>query len=78
MHLAQFPHNLWKLLEKAAQKIKKEKKISKISGRLLKPIDGVHEDLLTEIMEKFVHGEIMFKEMCTLCLKSKVYVLFYI
>ncbi|XP_061186956.1 uncharacterized protein LOC133195096 [Saccostrea echinata] len=72
MRLAQLPSEVWETFLKCVEKLKRERKIAKVSGRLLKPVDGVKDTvLLNTFLQKYIEGEINFKELTVLCNRSK-------
>jgi hypothetical protein len=74
LRLAQLPTKVWENCLRYIERLKRDKKIDKVSGRLLKPIDGVKDDILMTLLQQYYDGEINFKELTVLCNRSKEYV----
>lgn len=71
MRFAQLSSEVWIKFLDFVNKLKMEIKKDKISGRLLKPLDGVQEKSLLKFLKNYNGGKINFKQLVSLCTEFK-------
>jgi hypothetical protein len=71
MRFAQLSSEVWIKFLDFVNKLKMEIKKDKISGRLLKPLDGVQEKSLLKFLKNYNSGKINFKQLVSLCTEFK-------
>lgn len=71
MRFAQLSSEVWIKFLDFVNKLKIEIKKDKISGRLLKPLDGVQEKSLLKFLKNYNIGKINFKQLVSLCTEFK-------
>ncbi|XP_062587835.1 uncharacterized protein LOC134249506 [Saccostrea cucullata] len=69
--LAQLDTEIWKEFLEFHKKLKKEVKKEKISGRLLKPLNGILSGDLLKFLKEYNAETINFKQLISLCMESK-------
>lgn len=71
MRFAQLSSEVWIKFLDFVNKLKMEIKKDKVSGRLLKPLDGVQEKSLLKFLKNYNSGKINFKQLVSLCTEFK-------
>ncbi|XP_061164105.1 uncharacterized protein LOC133173171 [Saccostrea echinata] len=71
MKLAQLQTEVWVEFLEFKKKLKKEVKKDKISGRLLKPLNGVSSENMLKFLNDYNSEKINFRQLTSLCNESK-------